>query len=74
MTAVSVHLIVLLPALAALAGLWLRWSRPLAGLVATGTATLVLIFSLLELVLTDDRVQTISTFGPLAAGELGAAR
>ena len=70
MTAVSVHLIVLLPALAALAGLWLRWSRPLAGLVATGTATLVLIFSLLELVLTDDRVQTISTFGPLAAGEL----
>ncbi|WP_411285196.1 NADH-quinone oxidoreductase subunit L [Lapillicoccus sp.] len=70
MTAVSVHLVVLLPALAALAGLWLRWSRPIAGLVATGTATLVLIFSLLALVLTDDRVQTISTFGPLAAGEL----
>ena len=70
MTAVSVHLIVLLPALAALAGLWLRWSRPLAGLVATGTAALVLIFSVLELILTDDRVQTISTFGPLAAGEL----
>ena len=70
MTAVSVHLVVLLPALAALAGLGLRWSRPLAGLVATGTAALVLAFSVLELILTDDRVQTISTLGPLAAGEL----
>ncbi len=70
MTALSVQLIVLLPALAAVVGLGLRRSRPFSGLVATGTSSAVLLCAVLQLASTNDRVQTISTFGPLSTGEL----
>jgi len=69
-TALSVQLIVLLPALAAVVGLGLRRSRPFSGLVATGTSSAVLLCAVLQLASTNDRVQTISTFGPLSTGEL----
>ena len=70
MTALSVQLIVLLPALAAVVGLGLRRSRPFSGLAATGTSSAVLLCAVLQLASTNDRVQTISTFGPLSTGEL----
>jgi NADH-quinone oxidoreductase subunit L len=69
-TALSVQLIVLLPALAAVVGLGLRRSRPFSGLAATGTSSAVLLCAVLQLASTNDRVQTISTFGPLSTGEL----
>jgi NADH-quinone oxidoreductase subunit L len=70
MTALSVQLLVLVPALAALAGLALRRSRPFSGLVAAAASAAVLVLAVVQLALTNDTVQTVSTFGPLATGEL----
>ncbi len=70
MTAMTVQLTVLLPALAALVGLVLRRSRPFAGLVAVIASAAVLLLSVIQFALTDDRVASVSTIGPLATGEL----
>jgi len=70
MTALSVQLIVLIPALAALAGLGLRRSRPFSGLVAAAASAAVLVLAVVQLALTRDTASTVSTFGPLATGEL----
>ena len=70
MTALSVQLIVLIPAMAALAGLGLRRSRAFSGLVAAAASAGVLLLTVVQFALTDERVQSVSTFGPLATGEL----
>jgi len=70
MTALSVQLVVLVPALAALAGLGLRRSRPFSGLVAAAASAAVLVLAVVQVALTSDTASTVSTFGPLSTGEL----
>ena len=70
MTALTVVLSVALPALAALAGLLLRRSRPISGLVAVAAGAVVLLLAVVQLALTDTTASSVATFGPLSTGEL----
>ena len=67
-----VHLVVLFPALAALAGLLVARHAPtvVARAVAIGSATLTLVVASVALVMLSDGVTTLDTVPALAAGEL----
>jgi len=69
-TEATVQLTVLLPALAALAGLLLRRRRALSGLVAVGAGALVLVLAVVQITETAVQSTVVSTFGPLPVGEL----
>jgi NADH-quinone oxidoreductase subunit L len=66
----TVQLTVLLPALAALAGLLLRRRRAVAGLTAVGTAALVLVLGVAQFVGTAGRSTVVPSIGALPVGEL----
>jgi NADH-quinone oxidoreductase subunit L len=70
LTAVTVSLLVALPAVAALAGLLLCRMRAVSGLVAVGAAALALLLAVLEFAETAGRSEVVPTFGPLPVGEL----
>ena len=70
LTAVTVQLLVVLPAVAALAGLLLRRMRALSGLVAVGAGAVALVLAVLEFAETAGRSDVVDTFGPLPVGEL----
>ncbi|MEP6630042.1 MAG: NADH-quinone oxidoreductase subunit L [Lapillicoccus sp.] len=70
LTEATVQLTVLLPALAALAGLLLRRRRALAGLVAVGAGALVLVLAVVQITETAVQSTVVATFGPLPVGEL----
>jgi len=69
-SSLSVQLLVLVPAAAALAGLLLRTRRPLSGLVAAAASGLTVLLSLLQWATTEPGARTVATIGPLATGEL----
>ncbi len=70
LTEATVQLTVLLPALAALAGLLLRRCRALAGLTAVAAAALVVVLGILQFAETAGRSTVVPTIGPLPVGEL----
>lgn len=70
LTEATVQLTVLLPALAALAGLLLRRRRALAGLTAVAAAALVVVLGILQFAETAGRSTVVPTIGPLPVGEL----
>ena len=70
LTTTTVQLLVLLPALGALAGLLLRRRRAFSGLVAVAAAALAFVLSVFQYAETAGRSDVVPTFGPLPVGEL----
>ncbi len=70
LTEATVQLTVVLPALAALAGLLLRRRRARAGLVAVAAGVLVLLLALAQVAETAGASTVVPTLGPLPVGEL----
>ncbi len=70
LTTTTVQLLVLLPALGALAGLLLRRRRAFSGLVAVAAAALAFVLSVFQFAETAGRSDVVPTFGPLPVGEL----
>ena len=70
LTTATVQLLVLLPALGALAGLLLRRRRAFSGLVAVAAAALAFVLSVFQYAETAGRSDVVPTFGPLPVGEL----
>jgi NADH-quinone oxidoreductase subunit L len=70
LTVATVQLLVLLPTLAALAGLLLRRRPAISGLTAVAGAALVFVLSIFQFAETAGRSDAVPTFGPLPVGEL----